>query len=672
MAVMSKPKTSFFEFGPFRLDTVRRLLLRDETVVALPPKAFDTLLALVENCDRVLEKSELMAAVWPDSFVEESNLTQTVSILRRALGERASEHRYIVTVPGRGYRFVASLGQPAAPVADSILDSNQIVAQQQQSTNNGQGAQVEPHPTQEKLGLSKQQPADRWKLRANPLSLRTRKPAGWGDTLVIVLAVIALVAIALWAYRYIISFSESRTAPIRSIAVLPLKNLTGDPAQDYYSEGMTESLITALSKVEGLTVIWYNSVSRFKGQDADPREVGKLFGVAAVLEGSVRKSNDSVRVVVRLVSIEDGQVLWTRDTHERAPGDIFALQDEIARTVVAGLRLKLGHKGEQQLAKRYTENVEAYEAYMQGRSFWNKRTGEGFRKAIAHFEQAIDIDPNYALAYAGLADCYLMMSPYALLGVKESFAKTKAAALQALALDNQLAEAHTSLAHITFLYDWNFPAAEAEFLQALELDENYPTAHQWYAVYLSSMGRHDEAIAQAKRARELDPTSLPIIQDMARAYYHARRYDEAIATSLKALEIDPQYHRVNSWLELAYAQKGLYREAVEERLKAMSLVRVDPAMIALRKNAYTTLGWRGYWQKELELLLRRPQPGAQYQLVRIYMRLGQKEQALRLLEEAYKERLDHLVLLKADPILDPLRDDARFTDLLRRVGLVPR
>jgi TolB-like protein/DNA-binding winged helix-turn-helix (wHTH) protein/Tfp pilus assembly protein PilF len=679
MAVMSKPKTSYLEFGPFRLDTVRRLLLRDEAVVALPPKAFDTLLALVENCDRVLEKSELMTAVWPDSFVEEANLTQTVSILRKALGERAGEHRYIVTVPGRGYRFVASVGQPNGQVADLLIErvaSREIVAEQQESTADGEEIEVEQNSNRQRLGSSNQQlPASRL-LPVNPLSLSRRKPAGWAGILVMGVAVLGLAVMALMAYRYLASSTENQASPIRSIAVLPLKNLTGDPAQDYFSDGMTESLITALSKIEGLKIISYGSVSGFKGQDADPREAGKLLGVAAVLEGSVRKSNDSVRVVVRLVSVEDGQVLWTRDTHDRALGDIFALQDEVAQKVVAGLRLKLGHQGEQQLAKRYTENVEAYQAYMRGRAFWNKRNGEGFGKAIAYFQQAIDIDPNYARAYAGLADSYILKRIYVLLEPGETLqqmeAKAKTAAEKALEIDDTLAEAHASLGLIKATTENDEADIEREYRRAIELNPNYATAHHWYALHLNDVHRFDEAIAEIRRALEIDPRSLVINSDIGIIFTSARHYDQAIEYFKKAIEMDANFPDAHAMLGWTYVRKEMYPEAIAEFEKARTLFGSPISQLDALIYAY------GRWGKRSEALkvldeVKRLTKQQHIQLLfenrlNIHIGLGEYDKAFAALEKAHKEGL-RVKRALVTPYVDPLRSDPRFSILCTKVGL---
>lgn len=342
----------------------------------------------------------------------------------------------------------------------------------------------------------------------------------------------------------------------------------------------------------------------------------------------------------------------------------------IVEKLAAPLTLKLTAEEERRFSKRYTSSAEAYQAYLKGRFWWNKRSREGFERAITFYQEAIALDHNYALPYAGLADCYLLMSAYNITGRKETYPKARAAATLALALDNQLTEAHASLAHITWLYDWNFPEAEAEFKQAILFDSDYPTAHQWYSVYLSSMGRHDAAIAEAKLARGLDPLSLSIIQDLSRAYYHAGRYDEAIATTLKALELNPQFCQLNSWLELAYAQKGEYGQAIESRLNALKKIGVNPETITSLQHAYRASGWKGYWRRELELEMAKSshRPALPYMTARTYARLGDHDRALEWLEKAYEERLDYMVLLNVDPIFNSLRSDLRFSDLLRRMG----
>jgi TolB-like protein/Tfp pilus assembly protein PilF len=483
-------------------------------------------------------------------------------------------------------------------------------------------------------------------------------------------------ATALYFYRQRAELSGHPSPPIRSIAVLPLKNLTNDPTNEYFSDGMTDSLITALSNVGGLKVTSRGSVFGFKGEEVDPREVGRQLGVAAVLEGSVMKSGETVRVGVRLVSAADGRVLWSSDPHDRALGDIFALQDEVARRVVDGLRLKLGGEGEERLAKRYTDNVEAYLAYMKGRYFWNKRNGEGLGKAITYFQQAIEIDPNYALAYAGLADSYILKRIYALLQPGETLqqmeAKAKAAAEKALEMDDALAEAHTSLGLIKAALGNDDADIEREYKRAIELNPNYATAHHWYALHLNDVQRFDEAIAEIKRAREIDPLSLVINSDVGIVYTSARQYDQAIEHFKKAMEMDPNFPDAHAMLGWTYVRKGMYQEGIAEFEKARALFGSPTSQLDGLIYAYGMSGNRSEALKVLDKLERLTKqhhtqiPWENWLF--IHIGLGDHDKAFELLEKAHREGSNVKRQLMG-PSLDPLRGDPRFHDLQRRVGL---
>jgi TolB-like protein/Tfp pilus assembly protein PilF len=482
-----------------------------------------------------------------------------------------------------------------------------------------------------------------------------------------------------WAegYRYIGSVEEQllrrepsvieiENKPIRSLAVLPLKHLTDDPASDYFSDGITESLMASLSRIDGLKVISRSSAFRFKGQEIDPREVGKQLCVAAVLEGSVLRDENSVRVAVRLVSTGDGRVLWASDSYERNLSDILDLQDEIARQVAAGMRFKLDGENTQQLTRRYTEDVEAYQLYLRGRFFWNKRTPEGLRKGIEHFEQAIKLDPNYALAYAGLADSYALLGLYSgglqpKLQPKDYFPQAKAAAQKALELDDTLAEAHTSLAYARYYYDWDWAGAEAEFKRAIALNPNYATAHQWYGEYLFYMQRFDESLAQINRAHELDPFSLVINYELASPYFYMRRYDQAIKKYREAMEMDPHFPLASYYLAVCYEQKGMFDEAIN------TFGNEKGSASTTLGHIYAVSGRRREAQNILHVLMKAPK--SPYLIARVYAGLDDKDQAFAWLEKAYEDRDERLVMLKVDQLLDSLRPDPRFQDLLRRVGL---
>ncbi len=484
------------------------------------------------------------------------------------------------------------------------------------------------------------------------------------------MAMAALMAIVVGA----VYFGRSDRA-IESIAVLPFVNADGNPETEYLAEGITESVINSLTQLSNLEVRPRNSVVRYKKRDIDPQVAGRELKVEAVLTGQVTPRGDEITISLQLIDAHENRLLWgTR--YQRRLVDLLTLQAEIAREVSENLRLRLSSADRRQMAKRYTDNIEAYRAYLRGRYFWNRRSREGFEKAIQYFDRAIAIDPNYALAYAGLADCHLSRAAYGLSPPAESFPRAKAAAQRALAIDGTLAEAHTSLANIAWLHEWNRDEAERGFKRAIQLNPNYPTAHHWYAVYLSSLARHEEALAEIGRAQALDPLSVIIELDLARIFYFARRYDQAIEQSLKVIEMDPDFRTFNHWLRLAYEQRGLHDKAFEETLKIQARRGAQPETMAAFEAAYAASGWKGYWRKQREMVEMAEKEGGKTLLsplfiAGIYARLGDHDESLKWLQKAYNRRADHLLSLKVDPVFDGLRSDPRFTKLLRDIGLSP-
>jgi eukaryotic-like serine/threonine-protein kinase len=479
------------------------------------------------------------------------------------------------------------------------------------------------------------------------------------------IALAALVAVTAGAVYY-----SRSDGTIESIAVLPLVNVNANPESEYLADGVTESLIYSLSRLSNLKVRPRNSVFRYKGREIDPQAAGRELKVEAVLAGQVMLRGSQIVISLELIDVRDNRQIWGA-RYQRRSADLLTVQADIAREISENLRLRLSGEERRRLAKHYTDNIEAYETYLRGRYFWNKRSKEGFEKAIEYFNQAMTMDPDYALAHSGLADCYLSMATYGMFPSEEGFSKAKEAAKKALAIDDTLAEAHTSLAHLTWLHEWNWAGAEREFKRAIELDPNYPTAHQWYATYLSSMARHEEAIAEITRAQELDPLSITIGLDVARTFYFARQYDRTIEQCIKAFEMDPGFYRIGDWLEMAYEQKGLYDKSLEAHLKAMAARGARPETMAALKEAYDVSGWKGYLRKRLELMEagggKRSLPT--YALARIYAQLGDNDQALGWLQKAYDKHSDYLILLKVDPMLDGLRSDPRFAELMRDIGL---
>ena len=467
----------------------------------------------------------------------------------------------------------------------------------------------------------------------------------------------------------ILSKKSITTAPEKSIAVLPFENLSEEKGNAYFADGIQEEILTRLAKIADLKVISRTSTQQFQSRPANLSEIAKQLGVANILEGSVQRSADQVRVNVQLIKAATEAHLWA-DTFDRRLTDIFSVESDIATTIAETLRAKLTGSEKTAIAKRPTANTEAYELYLKGRFFWNKRTPENFEKAITYFQQAIEKDTSYALPYSGMADCYALLADYGVDPPDETMPKAKAAALKALQIDPNLAEAHASLAEILHDYDWDYAGAQREIDRAIELNPNYATAHQWRAEFLSAQGRHEEAIAEAKRALELDPLSSIINRILGDAYLQARRYDEAITQSRKAIEIEPNFPSAHLVLGRSYRAKGQYSEAVAEFIKLAELVGRGEASREMH-DAYANGGWNGYLRYVAENGTTKTTAGYRqaYGVAASLAGLGEKDEAFAWLEKAYQQREYELTLLRVSPEMDNLRSDPRFTDLLRRVGL---
>jgi TolB-like protein/DNA-binding winged helix-turn-helix (wHTH) protein len=663
MPMVAKVKKKY-RLEEFELDVDKRQLKRDGENVHLASRPFQVLSYLIENRERLVSREELLDKFWDGQDVYDVNLTKCVGAIRKALNEQTENPRFIETRWAEGYRYIGKIEESLTafePASKSEkADSELVEAKEENSSKPNVTTQSAGFPTDTE-GTESRQTALAFQI--NRLRLLASRPLLIG---MLSLSVITLIAAVLYRYR---ASSENKSAPIRSIAVLPLKNLTGDAGQDYLTDGITESLITKLSKIEGLKVISRSSVFRFKGKDVEPEEVGRLLGVASVLEGSARRNNDSVQVTVRLVSVVDGSVLWAGESYERSIGDIFSLQDEIARNIVTGLRVKLSVPTEQRMAQHYTNNVEAYHLYLKGRYFWNKRTVENLNKSIAFYEQAISKDPAYALAYTGLADCYQLLAEYEAATPKEAFTKARAAAIKALQIDDQLAEAHTSLAYTLAFYDWDWTNAEKEFKRAIELNPNYPTAHQWYAEFLVALGRFDEARAEYERALQLDPTSLIILADIASYFFMVRDFDQSIAQSRKVIEMDPNFAYGYIFLMVSYGQKGMKQEMAEAYVKSVELFGETREAKEL-KETLSKSGVRAMWLKRLEQVdapAKRESFSAQWRSL-IYTWLDDKNKALDWLEKSFERRDRWVINIKYSPECDSVRDEPRFQDLVRRMG----
>jgi serine/threonine protein kinase/Tfp pilus assembly protein PilF len=499
-------------------------------------------------------------------------------------------------------------------------------------------------------------------------SIRRHKVAA---ALIAVVLVIALVA-GIIVTRSLLNARKTEPA-LDSIAVLPFENQNHEPDTEYLSDGLTESIINSLTQIPNLKVIARGSVFRYKGRTADPMTAGHDLGVRAVLTGRLLQRGDSLVVSAELMDILDNKQLWG-EQYERKVSDLLTVQREIAAEISNSLRPKLSGPEQSRIAKRYTDNPEAYELYLKGRFYWNKRTEEGVRKALDYFQQAIDKDPNYALAYTGIADCYSLETLHIDVGSLspgEAGPKARAAAMKALQMDDSLAEAHTSLAFIKLHFDWDWPGAEAEFKRAIQLNPNVPNGHHWYSHYLMAMGRIQESLAESKQALELDPLGIILNVHLGWHYINAHQYDLAIEQIQRAIEMDPNFGLAYWYLGWAYEQEGKYGEAENALLKGKALLKDNVALAADLGHLYAVTGRKDQALKVIEELkaLSNQKYVSSYGIALIYVALNEVDQAFQWLEKAYRERSDLLVYLKVDARVDKIRSDPRFKDLLKRLDL---
>jgi len=480
-------------------------------------------------------------------------------------------------------------------------------------------------------------------------------------------AVLAITTILLLVYRY--TSSQRGSGAISSLAVMPFVNTSGDPSNEYLSDGITETLINSLSQLPSLRVVPRGRVFRYKGKDVEPEKVGQELNVRAVVTGRVLQRGDTLVVETELTDVANDSQLWG-EQYTRKPSDIIAVQSEISQQILEKLRLRLSGEQKRQLSKRYTDNSEAYHLYLKGRYYWNKRTTDGLNRSIGYFNEAIEKDPGYALAYSGLADTYDVLPFYSVMTPKDAYPKAKAAAMKALEIDNSLAEAHTSLAYAMWNYDWDWSGAERENKRSIELNPNYATGHHWYGLLLIILGRHQEALRELKRALDIDSLSLIINTKLGVTYYYGREYGPAIVQLRKTIEMDPRFPLAHLYLGLTYEQQGKFPDAIAEFQKGLELGE-NPMLLGSLVHAYGASGKRAEAEKELKKLVE----GAKTKFVSPYFLatacagLGNKDEAFQWLETAYRERADWMTYLKVDPEFDSLRSDPRYADLLRRVGL---
>jgi TolB-like protein/DNA-binding winged helix-turn-helix (wHTH) protein/Tfp pilus assembly protein PilF len=604
---------------------------------------------LLERPGEVITREELRSRVWTDESFGDFDQAVNIAIakLRSALGDSAENPRFIETLPKRGYRFIADV---------SVVDAD--------------ARPKRPEPADGDLTATEARDKDgnnKDKLQSPGLAVASKRRP-W-RRLRIIIAFALVLSLSMFAIRLFRSRGHAPTE-IRSLAVLPLENLSADASQSYFADGMTDELITDLAQISALRVISRTSVMVYKGARKPLPQIARELNVDAVVEGTVLRSGDEVRITAQLIEASSDKHLWSQ-SYEGEFRDTLVLQKRVANEIADEIRINLTPQEQAALKSVKVVNPQAYESYLKGRYFWNKRTAEGLKVALAYFNQAVEEDPKYAQAYSGLADTYALLGDwqYAVLTPKEAFPKAKAAAIKALEVDGALGEAHNSLAFVLDGFDWDFDAAGKEFRRAIELNPGYATAHHWYAWHLSLLGRYDEAIAEMRKAENLDPLSLIINADLAELLVLARSYDESIQQSRKTIEMDPNFALAHNQLAQAYLQKHMYAEAVAELRKAVLLSGGCPTCIANLARAYVLSGNRSEAQKLLTDLKRRSNPGYSNaaEIAIIYASLGETDQAVNWLEKGYEERFNPGVLLR--PGFDPLRSNSRFQNLVHRIGL---
>jgi DNA-binding winged helix-turn-helix (wHTH) protein/TolB-like protein/Flp pilus assembly protein TadD len=652
---MCTPATRFYEFGPYTIDAIKRILLRAGEPVPLAPKAFDTLLVLVEHRGQVLKKEELIEILWPDSFVEEGNLTYSISMLRKALGESPNERRYIVTIPGRGYKFAADVKETDGNASDVI------VARYRKSS-----LVIQDHEQSRVLGHK-------------PKGLLPAHISSKRNLVLILLAGISIGGVGFAVYYFwqastsTVSTAQDLSTPInsttrvRSIAVLPFKPLVADQRDESLELGMADTLIVRLSNLSELTVRPFSSVRKFSGLEQDALAAGRELGVESVLDGQIQRWGERIRVTARLIEVGGGKQLWAGQFDEKFT-DIFALQDLISEKVTSALALKLTGEEQRRLTKHYTENAQAYQKYLYGRFYRNKRTEAGSKKAIDYFEEAIAMDPNYALAYSGLSEGYIGLAVFGAMSPKQACPKAREAALKALETDDHIAESHVALAHFKAQCDHERPGAEREYQRAIELNPGYADAYRLYAILLMQAGRHDEAFAKIQKALEIDPTSVIYNVTLGFLHYFARRYDQAVEQLRKTIDMEPGHWMAHYWLAQVYAQKGIYEKALLEAQKARDLSG-DSGSSWVVGYVHAVAGRRAEAHQQINQLLKlsnhRYMPP--YDIAQIYAGLGDKSQAFAWLEKANEGRSRGMDALNVNPVFDTLRSDARFAALTKRI-----
>lgn len=640
-------------FGIYELDLRTNELRKQGRKIKLQEQPCRILGILLEHPGEVATREELRRRLWSDDiFVDfDHSLNTAIMRLREALSDSSENPRFIETLPRHGYRFIAPVEEVGGPEHGKQGENRVSIA-------------ADFHPPDVKSASIVQEPA----ARPNRPSIGRHQLVliGFVGSVALTLSVLGV------RYLRTATARKNQTAQIMSIVVLPFENLSRDMDQQYFTDGMTDELIAHLAKIRSLRVISRTSSMEYKRTQKSLSQIAHDLNVDAVVEGSVLRSGDRVRITAELVQVATDRQLWA-ETYESPLGDVLSLQSQVASAIVNQIRISVTPEEQQQLASTHPVSAESYENYLKGRYYWNKRSEEGLNKAIEYFQLATEKDPHYALAFAGLADSYSIIGS-AIVGTVPSHdvaSKAKAAALKALELDSTLAEAHTSLATVRFNYDWDWAGAASGFQRAIDLNPNYATAYQRYSLYLTAMGRTDESLSMMNRARELDPLSISTNFSLGWRLYMARQYDQAIEQLQNTLEMDPNFALPRMVLGEAYEQKGSYQQAIPELQKAVSISHDSPMMLGALGHAYGVAGR----SKDAITVLSQLKEKSKDEYVSpffvaiVYAGQGENDMAMDWLEKAYQDRSNGLVFIKVDPQLDGLRPNLRFRALLHRLAL---
>jgi len=640
-----------FHFADFMLDVADHRLMQGDKEIYLRPKSFETLVYLITRHGHLVDKNELLNEIWSGTIVTEATLSHCIEEIRHALADDAYNPRFLKTVPKVGFKFIGKIVASPADTDEEIIEKY---------------SEVRIRLTHEQLTSCQESSASESPTSGLPIGRsRYRSLTRFSFLLKILGAIFALILFSL-AIRNCYFRTDHR---IESLAVLPFVNINADPEQEYFVDGMTEELITELANISALRVISRTSIMRYKGAKESLPQIAARLGVDAIVEGSVLHSNDKVRVNAQLIHARTDRHIWA-ERYECDLNNVIGMQADIARSIAQTIKTRLTPEEFDRLKRGQSISPEAHRSYLKGRYFWNKRTEDGFLKAIDYFNQAIELNPDYVQAYAGLAECYNLLYDYDFLVPHEAAPEAIAAAKQAIDLDTTFSEAYASLAFISSRYDHDWQGAEANFKRAIQLNENDVLAHHWYALQLAMHKRFDEALAEISKAQELDPLSLIVSTNVGRILYFAGRYDEAEQQIAKALDMDRNFMSARVKLCWIYEQTGKHSAALAEFQKALSLTSDDTHVLSLLGNSYALTGNRSEALKIIDKMIGRSEQRyvSSYWIAIMYVCLGEKDAAFEWLDRANRERSSGLVWLNVDPKLDPLREDPRFTRLMQQIG----